>query len=154
MEKTIKGATSHDAWTCAGVHYVGLFACCIRTVTVVEDGKKIQHDQPPIHLLSCAPIECARDLAEFESHHELEIATQFNAEKYAEHFERLFKNYYKLDIRKWAVAAISDNAAVSLKLVKFLGLEQIPYSNHLLNLDVKHWVKDAATLNNVLESIK
>ena len=42
MKKTGVGGIMHDAWTCAGVYYVALFACYVRTVSVVEDGNEIQ----------------------------------------------------------------------------------------------------------------
>ena len=156
MKKAGKGVIMHDAWTCAGIHYVALFASYIRTITVVEKGKVIEREETAIVLLSCAPIETAREVDEFEADEEdnlVEIAAQFNAEKYAEHFERIFRKYYKIDLREWAVAATSDNAAVNLKLTKILGLQQIPCGNHLLNLDVKEFVKNDVVLNELVDSI-
>ena len=87
---------------------------CVRNVSVLKDGKKIQQEQPTIHLLSCAPIEPAKDLSEFKE----EIFVQFNTERYAKNFEPIFERFYKLDIREWAVCAVSDNAAINRKLTK------------------------------------
>lgn len=80
MKKAGHGGIMHDVWTCAGLHYVALFACYVRTVRVVEDGNEKQKEQPAIHLLSRAPIEAAKDLSEFEEKEEEEIAAQFNVQ--------------------------------------------------------------------------
>ena len=81
------------------------------------------------------------------------VARNFNAELYTKHFESIFEDLYDLNIKTWAKASTADNCATNSKLARLLGLPHVPCSNHLLNPDVKKWVKEDKALKNLIENI-
>lgn len=154
MKEAGHGAIMYDAWTSADIHYIGLFACYIRHLSLYENGSKNILQEPVIQLLSCAPMENRYDEGnEFLNEKDVQLASSFNAEKYAEHIMDIFQSLYDIDVKVWAVCAIADNTSTNHKLSRILGLKHIPCNNHLLHLDVKDWIKDDNDLKIVVDSV-
>ena len=109
-------------------------------------------DKAEIKLLSVAPILDAMD-EDVDDEDDAKVARNFNAELYTKHFESIFEDLYDLNIKTWAKASTADNCATNSKLARLLGLPHVPCSNHLLNPDVKKWVKEDKALKNLIENI-
>lgn len=69
------------------------------------------------------------------------IACSFNAEIHVEHFRTTLKDTYEIDVKKWTMCYIADNKSTNHKLTHLVGLLHIGCLKHLLNLDIKQWVK-------------
>ena len=152
MREAGRGSILYDAWTECSLHFVAIFACYIRKIKGMKDGVPITTEKSEIKLLSVAPMmDVMNNDAKDED--ERKIACEFNAELYTEHFVKIFTEFYKLDVRKWAKACIADNCATNLKIARLLGLPHVPCGNHLLNLDIREWVKNDAVLNNTVKKI-
>ena len=82
-----RGAIMYDAWSCAGVHYIGPFACCMKKVQIVDKGRVEYKEELGITLLSCAPMTT---LVEDED----VISSNFNAEIHVNHFSSIFRDFY------------------------------------------------------------
>ena len=111
--------------------YFGLFVCYMKEVNVLEKGNNIKYTEPTIQLVSCAPIKQAKDEDKDSTEKEMEIASKFNTNYYAKHFESVFKILFHFDIHKWAVCAIADNTSTNHKIAHILGLKHVPCNNHV-----------------------
>ena len=56
LKMTGSGSIMYDAWSNAGVHYVGLFAYYMKKVQIINKGKEDSQEEPGITSLSCAPM--------------------------------------------------------------------------------------------------
>ena len=72
-----------------------------------EDQYIFEH-VPEITLLSVAPMLRAMDENEDDNTKRM-IASAFNAELHAQHFEDIFVDIYGMDINNWAFCCIADN---------------------------------------------
>ena len=130
-----RGSILHDSWTCAGVHYIGLFACYI-----------LSEDISPM-----ARTESGDDSKDGKGVFD-EMAVNFNAETHAEHIGNIFR-YYGLDVEEWTVCQMVDNCSVNLKVSDLLGIPHVTCKNHLLNLEVSEMVEQNRDLEVMLNSI-
>ena len=152
MRTAGRGAIMYDGWSKCGMHYIGLFACYMKKVKVSEK-KELKYEYvPKVTLISVAPMLRAWD-EETDDAQERELACQFNAKLHVDHFKRIFEHYFSLDLQDWAVCCIADNTSTNHKVARDLELPHIGCSNHLLNLDVKDWVKHDFQLNETVESL-
>ena len=85
-----KGSILHNRWTCAGVHYIGLFAC-YNTEILKTEKHETTNDTVQLLLLSVSPmartefteeeeLDKKKDLAVFD-----ETAVNFSSQTHAEH---------------------------------------------------------------------
>ena len=118
-----KGSILHDGWTCAGVHYIALFACYLLPKLKKEgkedgcedgtDGSKVR-----LSLISVSPM-ARTEAADEESELEVldETAVNFSARTHAKHIRNVF-HYYDLDVETWVVCQTADNCSVNLKVAE------------------------------------
>jgi hypothetical protein len=89
------GAIMHDAWTKISVHYMGIFACYMRKIKVVNNGSLLENAKPECTLLSVAPmINIASDTRDGNIDKE---AAKFNAETMKDHFTSILEDYYDVN---------------------------------------------------------
>ncbi len=63
-----------------------------------------------------------------------------------DHITDLLINFYDIeDPTKWITNQMANSASVNLKLAKLLGISHISCQNHLLNNELKLWLKDTKT---------
>ena len=153
-----KGSILHDGWTCAGVHYIALFACYLLPKLKKEgkedgcedgtDGSKVR-----LSLISVSPM-ARTEAADGESELEVldETAVNFSARTHAEHIRNVFR-YYDLDVETWAVCQTADNCSVNLKVADLLKIPHVGCKSHILNLEVNEMVKQNKELEGTLASI-
>ena len=144
MKQAGRGSILHDGWTCAGVHYIGLFACYVLS----EDVNGVKKDSIQLSLLSVSPMartESGEDSKDGKEVYD-ETAVNFNAETCAEHIRNIFR-YYGLDVEEWAVCQMANNCSVNLKVADLLGIPHVACKNHLLNLEVNEMVKQLSILS-------
>ena len=90
-----KGSILHDGWTCAGVHYIGLFACYYTGILKTEKNETT-NDAVQLSLLSVSPMartevteeeesDEKKDLAVFD-----ETAVNFSSQTHTEHIRNVF----------------------------------------------------------------
>ena len=93
-----KGSILHDGWTCAGVHYIGLFAC-YNTGMLKTETHETTNEAVQLSLLSVSPMartevteeeesDEKKDLAVFD-----ETAVNFSSQTHAEHIRNVFRYY-------------------------------------------------------------
>ena len=152
-----KGSILHDGWTCAGVHYIGLFAC-YNTGMLKTETHETTNEAVQLSLLSVSPMartevteeeesDEKKDLAVFD-----ETAVNFSSQTHAEHIRNVFR-YYGLDVSDWAVCQTADNCSVNLKVAELLGIPHVSCKNHMLNLEVNKMVRQTRDLEQTLNSI-
>ena len=152
-----KGSILHDGWTCAGVHYIGLFACYNTGAVKTEKPKPLNEDVQ-LSLLSVSPmartelteedeIDTKTDLAVYD-----ETAVNFSSQTHAEHIRNVFR-YYGLNVEDWAVCQTADNCSVNRKVAELLGIPHVSCKNHMLNLEVNKMVKQTRDLEQTLNTI-
>ncbi|GFH44601.1 hypothetical protein CTEN210_01075 [Chaetoceros tenuissimus] len=149
MKEAGRGALMYDEWTKNGYHYVGLYAVYMRLVKAVVEGKEIQELVPEIVLLSVAPMHNYVDEDDDDV-----IAADFNAELHAKHFRAVLDQFYDINIDDWCMCVIADNTSTNRKTARLLGLPHIGCLNHLLNLDINDWVKEDASLSELVEHLR
>ena len=98
-------------------------------VKIMNKGKELRVETPSITLISCASMSEILDDEDI-------ISCDFNAEIHANHFRSIFKQFYYLDLEKWAVCAVADNTYTNHKVASLLGIPHVGCLNHLLNLNV------------------
>ena len=148
-----EGSILHDGWTCAGVHYIGLFACYPTGIIKSES----TGDDIRLSLLSVSPMartEITGNDADEKEGLQLfdETAVNFSSQTHAEHIRNVFR-YYGLNVEEWAVCQTADNCSVNLKVAEMLGIPHVACKNHLLNLEVNWMVKQTRDLEQTLNSV-
>jgi hypothetical protein len=142
-----------------GVHYVGLFACYIKSSKVIINGKEEQTEEPEIVLLSVAPMSKIDATGKPDSddcqgdEQVTEAASSFTAQVHVDHFTSIFRDYYNVAIGNWAKASIADNASTNCKVASLLDLPHVGCNNHKLNLDIKEWMKIDLNLKNAISGV-
>ena len=153
------GALMHDAWTKASIHYMGVFACYNREITVTRDKKPCTELKATCTLLSVAPMaqlepKIDEETATLEELEEAEgEATSFNAKTMAQHFTTILEAFYGIILASWVMCVIADNASVNRLCALILEKAVVGCSNHKFSLDVGDGIKSKATLNGVFDRI-
>jgi hypothetical protein len=146
-----QGLILHDGWSCGSVHYIGFYACYIRTaIHSAKDGTNTKVEIVELVLLSCSPMANTTETEE-ESNDD-EEAVNFTADTHCNHFKSMFL-YYEIDIGDWALCQTADNCAVNSKIARLLNIPHIGCKNHLLNLEVNRMTDRSADLTDTIETV-
>jgi len=151
MKEAGKGAIVHNAWSKFGAHYFALFTTYIVTRESVVDGVTTAVTKPVISLLSVAPLHTpvkegdnSDGFLPMSEEAEVEESVEFTAQAHFDHITDILMNFYDIeDPENWITNQTADSASVNLKLAKLLGVAHINCENHLLNNEVKLWLKNS-----------
>ena len=154
MKRCGKGSILHDGWTCAGVHYIALFACySLERQRLKQEKEEPDDDGVQLSLLSVSPMARTESV---EDEKELEVfdetAVNFSSQTHAEHIRNVFR-YYGVDVEDWAVCQTADNCSVNLKVAELLKIPHVACKNHILNLEVNEMVKNSRDLEGTINTI-
>lgn len=72
-----------------------------------------------------------------ESDSPTEEAVSFCAKTQLENLTEVF-SFYRVDIHKWLVCLVQDNASVNVRLASLLGVPYVGFLSHKLALQVKN----------------
>ena len=156
------GAIMHDGWTCGGVHYVGLFACYMHKVKEYKNGNMVKVKmEPECVLIACSPMDKIDATGEKDTDHmtteerqEYDKTTAvFNSQVHVEHFRKVFKKYFDIELSKWCKCSIADNTATNRKIAKILNVPHVGCNNHKYNLDIEDWVRSDELFKETLSSV-
>jgi hypothetical protein len=163
MRVAKKGSLVHDAWSKFGAHYFALFTTYMATRHILVDGVMTAVTKPVISLLSVAPLHTPVKegdnsdgfLPMTADEVEVEEAVEFTAKAHYDHIIDLLTNFYGIEHpKKWITNQTADSASVNLKLAKLLGVPHINCENHLLNNELKLWMKDTTIDDNDIATVK
>ena len=150
MKDAGKGSIVHNAWSKFGSHFFALFATYKAKRDVVEDGIARTVIGPVVSLLSVAPlhtpvretVDCHGFLPSAEEA-EVEESTTFTAQAHFAHICDILRNYYEIDPATFLTNQTADSASVNLLLAKLLKIPHVNCENHLLNNELKMWMKNS-----------
>ena len=156
MKKAGRGSIIHDGWSKFGEHYFGLFASYEAERWEVDKGcgsVKIVKG-PIISLLSLSPLHVFSDKYEGvdddappqkeRESRDVEVAANFTSEVHRDQIVDVMKQFYHIDIEEWLTCQTADNVSSNKKLARLLGVPHVSCESHLLNNEVKKFVKDTA----------
>ena len=151
MKAAGKISIVHDAWSKFGSHFFALFATYKATRVVVEDGLCKEVTKPVISLLSVAPLHTpVREIVDSDGYlptadeAEVEESTEFTADAHAHHITDILESFYGISVAEFVTNQTADSASVNLSLAKKLKIAHVNCENHLLNNELKLWLKDSA----------
>ena len=155
------GALLSDGWTKHGTHYLGIFATYNREVSFSALGdkrtkkKKQVRNEVVSSLLSCAPMQKKNDNEDHcEDDDDVdEETTAFDAETHVQHFENILREYFDVELKKWVVCHIADNASVNRKFSDLTGIPHIGCKNHKLNLEMNKMLEAMPELHDTIKLI-
>ena len=160
MKDAGKGSIVHDAWSKFGSHFFALFATYKATRDIVEDGITRTVIGPVISLplLSVAPlhspvretVDCHGFLPIAEEA-EAKESTTFTAQTHFAHIWDILCNYYEIDPAAFLTNQTADSASVNLIFAKLLKIPHINCENHLLNNELKMWMKNYTLPDDEIE---
>ena len=131
-------------------HFLGRTPYYKATRDVVEDGIANTVSGPVVSLLSVAPIhtpvretvDCNGFLPIAEEA-EVKESTTFTAQAQYAHICDILWNYYDIDPAVFLTNQTVGSASVNLLLAKLLNIPHINCENHLLNNELKMWMKNS-----------
>jgi hypothetical protein len=111
LKQTPCGAIMHDGWTAGGMYYIGLFACYMRQIKIMEKAASKTIDECTITLLAVAPMSQVVDLEDdnddqLDNEGNTNETAKFNAEAHVNFFDEMLK-YYGLTL-EWVRAVIAS----------------------------------------------
>ena len=105
-------------------------------------------------LLSVSPLhtldKCGEEDVEDDDEEKAEEAANFTSETHAAHIRDIFKRFYNMDLdeKDWITNQTADNVSSNKKLARLLKIAHVSCESHLLNNEVKLWLKETAgTIN-------
>jgi hypothetical protein len=145
-----KGSIVHDAWSKFGSHFFALFATYKATREVVEDGVCKAVAKPVISIPSVAPLHTpVKEAVQGDGflptaeEAEVEESNNFMAQAHADYIIDILQSYYGVNPPKWITNQTCNSASVNMLLSKILGIPHINCENHLLNNEVKLWLRNS-----------
>ena len=133
------------------MHCFALFTSYIATCESVVDGVITAVTKPVMSLLSVSPLHSpvkegddSDGFLPMSEEAEVEESFEFTAQTNFDHIIDMIMNFYDIeDPENWITNQTADSASVNLKLAKLLGVAHINCENHLLNNEVKLWLKNS-----------
>lgn len=152
-----KGSIMYDGWTHNNTHFVAIYGCYMRKIVDCGFAAQSKDAELCVNLLSVSPMAKFRDP---NSRNETDVdgddveeTTVFNAQTQVNHFEEVFKEFYDVDIRDWAICQTADDVAVNKKIARILGIPHIGCKNYLLALQVSKMVNNNPELQSAIQSV-
>jgi hypothetical protein len=75
---------------------------------------------------------------------EVEESTEFTADAHAHHITNILESFYGISVAEFVTNQTADSASVNLSLAKKLKIAHVNCENHLLNNELKLWLKNSA----------
>ena len=141
-----RGTLIYDSCTNSRMHYLGMFATCIKDLTIVSNGREVKRKVSRTPLLSVSPIASFENISDSE-------ADEFTAHNHIQQFRDIF-NLHNKGMNLWVLFIMADNCNVSLSIAKGMKVPRIGCVNHKLNLQVNRMVKYDSPFRLLLESVR
>ena len=142
---TTKGASIHNAWKNSSNQYIGIFASYMRRQKVWKGNNQRKISEHVITLHSMSPM-----MNIDEDDRNFDEATEFCAKTQCANIRDVF-SFYKVDLGRYLVCHIQDNASVNFLLKTLLDVPFNVCLSQKLALQVKKMFDDDALLRAVME---